>query len=108
MNEYREKRLNRRHEVKEPITYVYGEESYSSQTIDIGKGGIKFNTKQLLPPLSKVSITLKRDPSLIFNGLIIWSGRLDARYLAAIKFIDLTQEHTYYLEQFLLYGERSE
>ncbi len=96
-----EKRGHERHAIHEEISYTVDNRTYSSETIDIGMGGIKFGTEQLLPPLTPTTIVLKKSPEVVFVGVVMWSGRIDSRYTAAMKFDNLSRLQRQQLMRFL-------
>ena len=96
-----ERRGNIRHAIREQISYTVNQCSYSSETIDISRGGIKFDTSQLLPPLTPTTIAIHHQPGMTFHGVIMWSGRVNSHCSAAIRFAELSPEQEQFLEQLL-------
>jgi len=56
-------------------------------------GGMKFATTQLLPPLTPAKVVFTHAPGITFEGVVMWSGRIDLQFTAGLKFDNLTLQH---------------
>ena len=96
-----EKRTYLRHPVQEDITYSCGETVSRGKMLDISEGGIKFETEDLMPPMSHVTVTLHGRETMSLNGISIWASRIDATNITAIMFKDLNLIQEAFLESFI-------
>lgn len=83
------------------LTYVYNNNNYRGQLLNISKVGLKFRGEHLVPPLSRISVTLLQEPPLTMEGLTIWSSAVDSLNFISLKFENLTQEQQYALTMLL-------
>ena len=96
-----DKRTHSRLPLENDMTYSYKNGTFQGQVLNISRGGLKFKSRQPIPLLSKVIITLLDEPPLMLQGITIWSGEKETESSTAIKFESLTQDQEYSLKMLL-------
>ncbi len=96
-----DKRTHPRLPLENDMTYSYEDGTFQGQVLNISRGGLKFKSRQSLPLLSKIIVTLFDEPPLRLQGITIWSGEKETESSAAIKFESLTQDQEYSLKMLL-------
>jgi len=104
-----DRRTHPRYQIPLPVFIFYSEKRAVAHTLDVGLGGMKIYTDQVLPPGREFlfQIVLKRKSLWVKGRFIFEETQPESVNFTCIQFVEASKESTFQLQKFLSQSEIS-
>ncbi len=94
-----EQRAEMRYPLSSMVTWRCGDDQFTGQTLDIGRGGMKIKCRNRVPAKELVYLTTLGAIPINMSGQVKWVSRIDGSYRFGIEFVSVTRDQLRYLEE---------
>ncbi len=94
-----EQRAEPRYHISSMVTWRCGDEKFTGQALDIGRGGMRIMCHRKVPVREMVLLSTIGAIPINMSGQIKWASRVNGRYKFGVEFVAVTRDQLRYLEE---------